>query len=45
MRLPASHRFRFMVRDGAGQFTRSYDNVLAGVRDHRHPDPAAIATS
>ena len=30
MRLPASHRFRFMVRDGAGQFTRSYDNVLAG---------------
>jgi putative transposase len=30
MRLSDSHRFRFMIRDGAGQFTRSYDNVLAG---------------
>jgi transposase InsO family protein len=30
MRLGDSHRFRFMIRDGAGQFTRSYDNVLAG---------------
>jgi putative transposase len=30
MRLGDSHRFRFMIRDGAGQFTRSFDNVLAG---------------
>ena len=30
MRLGAGHRFRFMIRDGAGQFTRSFDTVLAG---------------
>ena len=30
MRLGDSHRFRFLIRDGAGQFTRSYDTVLAG---------------
>lgn len=30
MRLSDSHRFRFMIRDGAGQFTRSYDTVLTG---------------
>jgi putative transposase len=30
MRLGDSHRFRFMIRDGAGQFTRSFDTVLAG---------------
>ena len=30
MRLGDSHRFRFMIRDGAGQFTRPHDNVLAG---------------
>jgi len=30
MRLAEHHRFRFLIRDGAGQFTRSYDTVLAG---------------
>jgi putative transposase len=30
MRLGAGHRFRFMIRDGAGQFTRGFDTVLAG---------------
>jgi putative transposase len=29
MRLSDRHPFRFMIRDGAGQFTRSYDTVLA----------------
>ena len=29
IRLSNSHRFRFMIRDGAGQFTRPYDDVLA----------------
>ncbi len=32
------HRFRFLIRDGAGQFTRSFDAVLAG------SDIAAIRT-
>ncbi len=30
MRLGDSHRFRYLIRDGARQFTRSFDNVLAG---------------
>jgi len=30
MRLGDRHPFRFLIRDGAGQFTRSFDNVLAG---------------
>lgn len=30
MRLCDDHGFRFLIRDGAGQFTRSFDNVLAG---------------
>ena len=30
MRLADSHRFRYLIRDGAGQFTCSYDTVLAG---------------
>jgi putative transposase len=30
MRLGDHHRFKFLIRDGAGQFTRSYDGVLAG---------------
>jgi putative transposase len=30
MRFPDTHRFRFLVRDGAGQFTASFDTVLAG---------------
>ncbi len=29
MRLPDDHGFRFLIRDGAGQFTRSFDNVLS----------------
>ena len=29
MRLGDRHRFRFLVRDGAGQFTRPFDTVLA----------------
>lgn len=28
--LADSNRFRFLIRDGAGQFTRSFDNILAG---------------
>ena len=30
MRLPDNHGFRYLVRDGAGQFTRAFDAVLAG---------------
>ncbi|MGF1599099.1 MAG: IS3 family transposase [Acidimicrobiales bacterium] len=30
MRLPDPHGFRFLIRDSAGQFTRSFDDVLAG---------------
>jgi transposase InsO family protein len=30
LRLPDDHGYRFLVRDGAGQFTRSFDAVLAG---------------
>jgi len=30
IRLADGHRFRFIIRDGAGQFTRSFDTVLAG---------------
>jgi putative transposase len=30
MRLRDDHGFRFLIRDGAGQFTRSFDSVLAG---------------
>jgi putative transposase len=29
MQLSEHHPFRFMTRDGAGQFTRSYDTILA----------------
>ena len=29
MRLGERHRFQFLIRDGAGQFTRSFDTVLA----------------
>ena len=30
MRLGDSHGFRFLIRDGAGQFTKSFDQVRAG---------------
>jgi hypothetical protein len=30
MRLGDDHRFRFLIRDGAGQFTRTFDTVFAG---------------
>lgn len=30
MRLPDNHAFRFLIRDGAGQFTASFDTVFAG---------------
>ena len=30
MRLTEHHPFRYLIRDGAGQFTRSFDTVLAG---------------
>jgi putative transposase len=30
MRLPDAHGFRFLIRDGAGQFTAPFDTVLAG---------------
>ena len=30
MRLRHDHGFRFLIRDGAGQFTRSFDDVFAG---------------
>jgi len=29
MRLGEHHRFRFLIRDGAGRFTRSFDTVLS----------------
>ena len=29
MRLGECHQFRFLIRDGAGQFTQSFDTVLA----------------
>jgi hypothetical protein len=32
MRVPDDHGFRFLVRDGAGQFTRSFDEVLVAGR-------------
>jgi putative transposase len=30
MRLSDHHPFKFLIRDGAGQFTRTFDTVLAG---------------
>lgn len=30
MRLRDDHGFRYLIRDGAGQFTKSFDTVLAG---------------
>ena len=30
MRVGDAHGFRFLIRDGAGQFTRSFDDVFAG---------------
>jgi len=47
MRLPEDHRFRFLVRDGAGQFTDAFDAVLAGagITAIRTPPPSPQANA
>lgn len=48
MQLGDVHEFRFLIRDGAGQFTRAFDAVLAGsgitaIRPPRAPQANAFA--
>ena len=48
MKLGDRHPFRFLIRDGAGQFTRSFDAALAGsgitaIRTPRSPQANAYA--
>lgn len=47
MGLPDDHGFRFLVRDGAGQFTRAFDAVLAagGIAAIRTPPRAPQANA
>jgi hypothetical protein len=48
MRLREDHGIRFLIRDGAGQFTRSFDDALTGsgitVTDPRHTHPKRTRT-
>ncbi|MGI9578596.1 MAG: transposase [Microthrixaceae bacterium] len=47
MQLPDAHGFRFLIRDGGGQFTTSFDSVLAGsgIRALRTPPRAPQANA
>lgn len=47
MRLPDDHGFRYLIRDGAGQFTRAFDAVLAaaGITAIRIPPRAPQANA
>jgi transposase len=45
MRIRDDHGFRYLIRDGAGQFTKSFDTVLRRLRDHRVTDPSTLTPS